>query len=388
MPQGLSMICAAFASLPCRFSFFKTRFAAPHGLFAILAALLCLQGNDTAQAGGFREFKDSRTWCNTALTCSASTSAKAYLGVTTLSIRRHNPLSSPVEIVLEAREDYTAGDQIDLFIDGKALLHIQVQPDDPSLGSSNYIVDHPGPVDAIIAAMKQGNQALIVLRKNGKQTNSHFSLAGTVASLLFLDEFQDLVGTPYAFHAKGPNKPSARLDVEAITRLDQIPKMMLDRWFRGDEALCSFFSDDRLERLAFGDGFKMRLGTRDTAEGGMLYSLPCGLGGAYNQPYEMFFASNDPNQPVRKIPFQRRGTVMADQDMPVAWNVDWTLKTKSLTSFFKGRGLGDCGSLARWSLVKGDAGYAFHLQDMRVKDECDGNYAGGPDKWPLVKSPE
>ncbi|MCV6601095.1 MAG: DUF1176 domain-containing protein, partial [Cohaesibacter sp.] len=133
---------------------------------------------------------------------------------------------------------------------------------------------------------------------------------------------------------------------------------------------------------------KMRLGGRDAAEGGLLYSLPCGLGGAYNQPYEMFFAPNDSKQPVIKIPFQRRGTVMADQEMPVAWNVDWALKTKSLTSFFKGRGLGDCGSLARWSLVKGDDGYAFQLEEMRVKDECDGNYAGGPDKWPLVKASE
>ncbi|SNZ21651.1 DUF1176 domain-containing protein [Cohaesibacter gelatinilyticus] len=341
-------------------------------------------GIANTNAGGFREFKDSRTWCTIALSCSVSTSAKAYNGITTLSIRRHNPLSAPLELVLEAKDAFSAGDQIDFLIDDKELLHIELQPDDPAIGSTNYVVSQQSVVDSAIEDLKKGSQALIVLRKNGEQIDSQFSLAGTVASMLFLDEFQDLLDTPYAFHAIGTKKPNPRLNIESITRLDQVPRSILTNWFVGEEKECSFFSDTKMERLTFGDGFKMQIGTKGKSDGGTLYSLPCGTGGAYNQPYSLFFEPNDTTKLISQIPFRVNGKAQAKQEMPDAWNISWDFKNKNLESFFKGRGLGDCGSYSRWSLMNQNGTYFFNLKEMRVKDDCDGDYAGGPTKWPKV----
>lgn len=346
--------------------------------------LFSLIGTHEGQANGFREFKDSRTWCSVAMTCSLTTSAQIYKGITSLSIRRHNPLSSPVELVIDVQKPLAVGDKIELFVDGYSQFHIQVQGDDPALGKTSYVVDQQGVVRSFIEAMKDGEEAQGVLHQAGGETESTFSLAGSIASMLFLDEFQNLVDTPYAFHAKGTKQPSPRLDIEAVSRLDQVPKALLNQWFVGEDKQCSFFNDKKMKRLTFGDGFKMRIGPKDMPGGGMLYSLPCGPGGAYNQPYALFFEANDAERKISSMPFTINGQIQPKQDMPEAWNVLWDLKSKTLESFFKGRGLGDCGSYSRWVLIKHGSSYAFDLRERRVKDDCDGNYAGGPEKWPRV----
>jgi hypothetical protein len=43
-------------------------------------------------------------------------------------------------------------------------------------------------------------------------------------------------------------------------------------------------------------------------------------------------------------------------------------KTKTLSSFHKGRGLGDCGTIGEWAWAATD----FKLTGVWVKDDCDG----------------
>lgn len=52
---------------------------------------------------------------------------------------------------------------------------------------------------------------------------------------------------------------------------------------------------------------------------------------------------------------------------------------QTLTVFSKGRGLGDCGSWARYQLQ----GEAFELTEYRLKDDCDGNYVE-PEEYPQI----
>ena len=59
---------------------------------------------------------------------------------------------------------------------------------------------------------------------------------------------------------------------------------------------------------------------------------------------------------------------------------DFTADTKTLMSFNKGRGVGDCGSIGEWVW----AGSDFKLTGFWVKDDCDGepfDEADDKDKW-------
>jgi hypothetical protein len=68
----------------------------------------------------------------------------------------------------------------------------------------------------------------------------------------------------------------------------------------------------------------------------------------------------------------------------MAWNIGWDQPAKLLTAFFKGRGIGDCGSYDKWELGSGGEGLSFTLIEARVKDDCDGDDGGGIENWPLV----
>jgi hypothetical protein len=338
-------------------------------------------------AMGYKTFKDSSTWCTISLSCSLSTSAKIYAGISTLSLRRHNDLSLPVELVLGSAKELSDGDWISLSIDGKLVADFNVNSSQLAPDRFSYIVTKPPIIQRFTEMMKKGHKAATTLIKVGEApVASQFSLAGSVASMLYLDEYQRLLDTPYAFHAKGNKTPLPRHAITAITKPEQVPHDILAGWFDGEEKTCSFFDDDKMERLYFGDGFRLTLSSPSLPKG-HIYSLPCGMGGAYNQPYILFFAPFDRAQPITEIPFvTAKGAGQGGPDeMPDAWNINWDFGSHSLESFFKGRGLGDCGSYSVWTLGPAQKGLQFTLRELRVKEDCDGNYDGGPQKWPRIK---
>lgn len=56
---------------------------------------------------------------------------------------------------------------------------------------------------------------------------------------------------------------------------------------------------------------------------------------------------------------------------------DYDPATKQMTSFAKGRGLGDCGSLGTWRWN----GSAFALKSFFYKENCDGKLFAGQERW-------
>ncbi|MEL6920400.1 MAG: DUF1176 domain-containing protein, partial [Pseudomonadota bacterium] len=55
-----------------------------------------------------------------------------------------------------------------------------------------------------------------------------------------------------------------------------------------------------------------------------------------------------------------------------AYNLEWDAEAGELVSFFKGRGVGDCGEMRRWSVVAGEIDVTLRLISSRKKDVCDG----------------
>ena len=56
---------------------------------------------------------------------------------------------------------------------------------------------------------------------------------------------------------------------------------------------------------------------------------------------------------------------------------DYEPKTKKLSSFHKGRGVGDCGSMGTWKWLNGD----FKLAGYWFKENCDGTPFDNDKKW-------
>ena len=57
--------------------------------------------------------------------------------------------------------------------------------------------------------------------------------------------------------------------------------------------------------------------------------------------------------------------------------IDFDPDKKTISSFYKGRGTGDCGSMATWSWTGGE----FKLKDYFFKEKCDGRSFGGERRW-------
>jgi hypothetical protein len=62
---------------------------------------------------------------------------------------------------------------------------------------------------------------------------------------------------------------------------------------------------------------------------------------------------------------------------------DFDPKTRKLSSFHKGRGVGDCGGIGIWKWVNGD----FRLASYLFKEQCDGKPFDDSKSWRVYPSP-
>ena len=99
----------------------------------------------------------------------------------------------------------------------------------------------------------------------------------------------------------------------------------------------------------------------------------------YNEAHVYVRVDTHKPQDTEVLSFKRPQN--EDNDDPhVVFNGVWDIKTGDLTSFMKGRGLGDCGTYEVHRFTPD--GYP-HLLEFRAKPECDGNYVQ-PEKYPII----
>jgi hypothetical protein len=190
------------------------------------------------------------------------------------------------------------------------------------------------------------------------------SLAGMVAALRYVDDQQKRVGTVTAMVAKGPASaasvpappPAPVLHAApaiAQTGLPSKPpagiKALLDKAEcevepgRSDPSEVSRLSADKV-----------------------LWRIPC-WSGAYN--FSSLFVIVDKAGQVSLAPLE-------GVDDGVAVNADYDPKARILSSYDKGRGIGDCGESSQWVWT----GEVFALSEATVMPVCRGY---GFD-WPTV----
>ena len=345
-----------------------------HVIPAILAGFL-LTGliAATAFAAPFREIKDIYVWCSSGLTCNLTMEPKQSNGLSTLQIERRSGTYDGPTISFGSYPKLAENSILTFEVDGSDIFTKSIDELRFNEPRGEYTLTEPDDVAILLDAMKNGSVVGIQVNNGSSTTTTDYSLSGVVAGLIFIDEAQNRLDQSNALHVKGDLEPRMP-NVLSVAALEELP-LSLHRWFDGENSPCSFYSNSN--RLTYGDGFVIN------SPYGALYVLPCGDGGAYNQPYALFYLSSSEDAFAERVSLPSVAdtgpTVQTD-----AWNVSWDNKTRELSAFFKGRGLGDCGVSNIWAMPDRERVDLFVLKEIRSRPDCDGDAAGGIDNWPLV----
>lgn len=330
------------------------------GLGMAAMGVLLLAGSPAEAA--FKQVRDTSVLCDFAQNCTLT--LRGGEGAPGLSLHRGAQAGAKPVLRLFYGEDARPTGRLELLVDGKSVATVASAALKPQGDALQY--DDADGVARLIEAARLGKALEL---KQGGRTAS-YSLSGFVGGLIYLDEQQARDGTTDALQARGDKAPPPSPDVTMIETKEQIPQQIRGD-FTGDAAVCGG-SSASLFRAA--GGFEAKI-TDDLT----LIGLPCGSPGAYNQPYAFYSRSEDKIVPISLPTMSDDGPTVTD----AAWNIDWSQKAKTLTAFFKGRGLGDCGTYDVWKATdNGEGRVRFVLVEERSKGDCDGNYAGGPQKWP------
>lgn len=186
----------------------------------------------------------------------------------------------------------------------------------------------------------------------GETVNVEFSLSGLTASMLWIDEQQGRLGDP---RIAGDLPIGLELAEPKLTLPTDLPAEIFE--IHAKQENC-----EPPAELVHGDDWQVYQVNNDT----LLFMLPCSAG-AYNFSY-MFYTQSFEYPGISKLLF-------ADYSDSVGWtgtdmlvNPSYEPETKTLYSFYKGRGLGDCGTSGEWQWQD----YGFKMLKFYAKSECDG----------------
>lgn len=192
----------------------------------------------------------------------------------------------------------------------------------------------------------------------GDAYKAAFSLSGLTAALLWIDEKQHRIGServasaaPYGLTPAGSEQQTT----------PEVPADLLD--LRNADRECR-----PLEEIANSRDFVVA----ELGEGYTLYVLPCDSA-AYNFASEVYVYDG---AEYRRQYFADYAASTGWTGAPILFSADYDKEAKTLTSFYKGRGIGDCGTQGSWVWT----GSLFEMTEYRSKEDCDGK----DDPWPVV----
>jgi hypothetical protein len=340
-------------------------------IIAELAAGIVLSQAPASHAYRYKEIRDWAVSCSNGLTCAMSFSDWKSKGLTQIQFTRTAEPNAAVSLQLSFPPGYDdKGDASGLYhlvVDNTDLL--TVAPKDMKANADMRLFTYSGDVRAVIEAMKAGKAMELRYQGGLGSFSLAVPLSGVTASLLYLDEAQDRLQRVDALQARGDLPAAAQAPIRDITTYADIPEGIRSD-FQDESGACYIDADQLVQNGGFEAGLD-----GDTK----LLGLPCGASGAYNQSFALYVVDADG---VAAIDFP----VMAQKGpslLSSAFNLDYDPVARKLTSFYKGRGLGDCGFYYSWDVQKpSDQDDYLVLTHQTNKDACDGNYMGGPEHWP------
>jgi len=338
-------------------------------LLATAIAAACLP----ASVGHAYLAKQVRDWtveCSNGLTCKMSFSDWSAKGMQYVGFQRKSAPDAPVELRLRTAPDFSPDtDPTITFrfsVDGKELLALAANDLTQAEHGDTYFYPDQPKVLALMEAMEVGKSADVTVSGKAGSEVLAIKLNGVKAAMLYVDEVQGRLDRVDALEAKGDKQPQRSAVAKDIMTLEDMPEIVR-KDFTDSGGACSDLEPETIKQF---EGFDVTVGRTE------LLGIPCATGGAYNQPYALYVVG----EVVERISFP----IMQDRSptaMSTAMNINFDPITKTMTSFFRGRGIGDCGQFFKWQVNEKESNLT--LLEMRSKGECD---EGGndPTQFPLV----
>lgn len=222
----------------------------------------------------------------------------------------------------------------------------------------------PDQSQRIVGLMARGGDA--ELRDADGGMIERVSLDGSYAALLFIEDRQQRAGTVAASAAVGDEPASQIPAPPAIPTIRAVP--IADR--AGETATP--LPDDQANRLHEArecDGFDDRLRRNEAvvlSDARDLILISCSSG-AYN--FSDIAYVRDTDGAVTPARFDRVFAWGENREIPLLVNVYWDAEANELSTYAKGRGIGDCGTAERfvWD------GRMFRLIERREMNVCRGS---------------
>lgn len=216
----------------------------------------------------------------------------------------------------------------------------------------------PESMPAVIAALRSATK-LMTVRSDGKP-GTQLSIAGASAAMRWIDDQQRRAGTVTALVATGPKPASAVPAPPPLPTVRQaigvgpLGKPLTKAQIKAIQEEYADCSDDDLDdKVEYA-----RIDARTTLA---IVIAVCGSG-AYNY-YSMPMLLRAGRKPVLAD--------LGEEEGDPAMNLSWDAKTRVMSSYFKGRGIGDCGGGTDWVWD----GAKFRVVGQRMMDECLGAIA-------------
>ena len=350
--------------------------------WSLLASAIFLAAT-AASASDFKSFKDWYAACDNLRNCSAygfSTDvgdARAYL-----RIERGGAANAPITITLSVDPAEAASYRIAF---DPALPGLPGGPLTGKEGEGNdyrrTVLAEGASAQALIDSIRKAKAIVVTLQPAaGKKLDTpttNVSMSGAAAALLWIDDQQKRIDTVTAMVRRGakpasaiPAQPKAHVIVAAKPTKEKPPAKQPPGLEAKGRALCGESDPkSKMENMyALGGGQ-------------ILYEFSCPENsGAYNfQSVYMVGPAGNP-QVARAVAFKwpiKIGDIQHDEPQNGLINPNFDEETMTLSSFGKGRGIGDCGSDEEWVWD----GKTFRLAKLSLMSECHGVSL---DDWPVV----
>lgn len=336
------------------------------GIFATIAAATAMP---TVQPGEIRTFKDWAVGCDNGGNCQAISLVPDEGGASI------DDWDGPVSIVRTAGSDDIL--KIQILFEPKDMDRYKMIVDG-RLIDTGPIVQGDYPIEIVGADAKKVAGAIIrgrrlVIQGPDDENITRISLAGSSAALRYIDQQQNRTGTDTALVAKG-----ARVFRPADFN---IPTIIVDRWDAAKlvpetSDIIALAEEPRCKQDRFGliEDQVYPLGKRGNVFRALVL-ISCGSG-AYNfssAPYIGEYVENaraTSGWTFTPAKFDRPPSWGGEGADPLLVNASWNEQDQTLSSYGKGRGLGDCGSAENYVWD----GEMFRLIDASAMRECRGAY--------------
>jgi len=307
--------------------------------------------------GPIESYRDWVVGCDNIGSCTAASlfpdKGGGEGGMTVYVRRDAGPAADPyIELLLPEELE----GPVDLLVDGVKIASARARgnslPIDPSAGA------------ALVKGMVRGMTLSASARG---RTLGAAPLSGASAALRYMDARQGRAGTVTALVAKGTLRASAVKTADGLPLVSYLPAP------QGQPQPTSLWREERGRALAISgcaaaQGPSQEVQIARLSEKEELVLIPCGAG-AYNFSSVPLIATGQAGRRVFRLARFDSPPGWSEQgEPPMLVNAGWDAARATLSSFAKGRGLGDCGSSESYVWD----GTLFRLIELRRMDQCRG----------------